>query len=300
MLRRVLYFLRKAVGSIRENPFINLVTVGTIAIAMILFGTFLLVFANLRALVDRLGGDVEISAYIDDAASPAAVASLGERLERVPEIDGVRFVSKAEALETFRKQNPEDVPLLAELDENPFPASYEVRLAPAHRDVETVKRLAAELAGDPAVEEVEYGEDWISRFSAFLGLLQAGGFALSVMLVIAVVFVVSNTIKLAVFARRDELEIMQLVGATNIFIRVPYLIEGLLQGGAGAIVAVLLLWLAHRGFADQAAASFAPVFGGARIEFLPGRQVLGLLAGGMLLGVFGSFFAMGRFLRGAR
>ena len=300
LLRRAIYFIRKSLSSIRENPFINLVTVGTIAIAMILFGGFLLVFVNLQAVVDRLGGDVEISAYLKEGAAPPAIAALGERLERLPEVEKVVFLSKADALASFRRNNPEDAPLLQELDDNPFPASFQVQLAPGYRDAEAVTRIAADLSGDASVAEVEYGEEWIGRFSAFLNLLRAGGLALGAMLVVAVIFVVSNTIRLAVFARRDELEIMQLVGATKLFIRVPYLLEGLIQGGTGAAVALFALWLAWRGFSEQALQSFAPVFGTSRIEFLPKEHAFGLLAGGMLLGVLGSFFAMGRFLRSPR
>lgn len=299
-LRRIVYFLRKAVGSIRENPFINLITVGTIAIAMLLGGSFLLVFSNLHAVVDRLTRDVEISAYLSDDASQASIASLGDRLKRLPEVDDVRFVSKAEALEVFQRQNPEDKALLDELGENPLPASYQLKLAPGYRDAENVTRIAADLASNAVVEEVEYGQEWIAKFTAFLKLLQIAGIGFGAMLVLAVVFVVSNTIKLAVFARRDELEIMQLVGATPMFIRIPYLLEGVLQGGAGSLLALGLLWLGWRGISANAAQSLAPVFGTSRLEFLPVDQMLGLVAGGVLLGFFGSLFAMGRFLRKPR
>lgn len=298
-LRRIVYFTRKAVGSIRENPFINLITVGTIAIAMLLEGSFLLVFSNLNAVVDRLTRDVEISAYLRDDASPAIVASLGDRLQRLPEVEEVRFVSKEEALEVFQRQNPEDKALLDELGENPLPASYQVKLAPGFRDAENVTRIAADLASDGSVEEVEYGQEWIAKFTAFLKLLRIAGIGLGVMLVLAVVFVVSNTIKLAVFARRDELEIMQLVGATPMFIRIPYLLEGVLQGGAGSLIAVGGLWLGWRSASVHATASLAPVFGTSRLEFLPLDYVAGLVLGGILLGFFGSLFAMGRFLRSA-
>jgi cell division transport system permease protein len=299
ILRRIVYFMRKAVGSIRENPFINLITVGTIAIAMLLEGSFLLVFSNLNAVVDRLTRDVEISAYLRDDASQAIVASLGDRLKRLPEVEDVRFVSKAEALEVFQRQNPEDKALLDELGENPLPASYQVKLAPGYRDAENVTRIAADIAADGSVDEVEYGQEWIAKFTAFLKLLRIAGFGLGAMLVLAVVFVVSNTIKLAVFARRDELEIMQLVGATPMFIRIPYLLEGILQGGAGSLLAVAGLWVGWRTASVHATASLAPVFGTSRLEFLPADQILGLVVGGVLLGFFGSLFAMGRFLRSA-
>ena len=300
VLRRAIYFLRKALGSIRENPFINLITVGTIAIAMLLFGAFLLVFSNLSGVVDRLTRDVEVSAYLHDSATPAAIASLGERLRRLPEVEEVRFLSKADALELFQKQNPEDKALLEGLGENPLPASYQVKLAPGYRDAEAVTRIAADLASDSAVEQVEYGQEWIAKFTAFLKLLQIAGIGLGAMLVLAVVFVVSNTIKLAVFARRDELEIMQLVGATPMFIRIPYLLEGILQGGAGASLALALLWLAWRTASQHARASLAPVFGTGSLEFLAVEHAMALVAAGVLLGFFGSLFAMGRFLKGAR
>ena len=300
VVRRVVYFLRKALGSIRENPFINLITVGTIAIAMLLGGSFLLVFWNLQAVVDRLTRDVEISAYLRDDATPAAVASLGERLRRLPEVEDVRFLSKADALALFQKQNPEDKALLDGLGENPLPASYQVKLSSRYRDAEHVTRIAADLAADSAVEEVEYGQEWIAKFTAFLKLLQIAGVGLGAMLVLAVVFVVSNTIKLAVFARRDELEIMQLVGATPMFIRIPYLLEGVLQGGIGAVLALAGLWFGWRTGSQYAAQSLAPVFGTGTLEFLPGSHAAALVAGGVFLGFFGSLFAMGRFLKGSR
>ena len=297
ILRRIVYFLRKAIGSIRENPFINLVTVGTIAIAMLLEGSFLLVFSNLSSAVDRLTKNVEISAYLRDDASQAAIAALSERLHRLPEVEEVTFVSKEEAFEIFKEQYPEERSLLEELGENPLPASYQVKLANGYRDADNVTRIAADLALDGAVKDVQYGQEWIANFTAVLKLLQVTGIGLGVMLVLAVVFVVSNTIKLAVFARRDELEIMQLVGATPMFIRIPYLLEGVLQGGAGSLLALIVLWFGWRTVASQAAASLSVVFGSSRLEFLPAEAVLGLVASGVFLGFFGSFFAMGRFLR---
>ena len=297
LLRRILYFTRKALGSIRENPFINLVTVGTIAIAMLLGGSFLLVVSNLHSVVERLTSEVEVAAYLRDDASPAGTTALADRLRRLPEVAEVRFVSKSEALEIFRRQNPEDQALLDELGENPLPASYQVKLAPGYRDAESVTRIAADLAADPVVEEVEYGQEWIAKFTAFLKLLQVAGIGLGTMLVLAVVFVVSNTIKLAVFARRDELEIMQLVGATPMFVRIPYLLEGVMQGGVGALLAISGLWFAWRFASQDAAQSLAPVFGTSRLEFLPTDQLLLLVLAGVLLGFFGSLFAMGRFLK---
>src|SRR5579859_198271 len=143
------YFLRRAASSLRENPFINLVTVGTIAVAMVLFGGFLLLVVNLQGVIDRLGGNVEISAYLRDGATPEQVSALGDRLRHVPEVSEVKLVSKADALAVFKRVNPEDVPLLGLVDGNPFPASYQVKLSPGHRDGETVKRLADDLMGDP-------------------------------------------------------------------------------------------------------------------------------------------------------
>ncbi len=300
LLRRAIYFLRKALGSVRENPFLNAVTVATIAIAMTLLGGFLLAFLNLRAVVDRLGSDVEISAYFADGAPPAAVARLTETLSDREEISQTVFVSREEALETFKRQNPEDVPLLDELGENPFPASIQVRLARDHRDAETVARLAADLAAESIVAEVEYGQEWIGRFTSFLGLVRAAGLLLAAMIVLAVVFVVSNTIRLAIFARRDELEIMRLVGATDRFIRGPYLLEGIFQGGAGTAVALVALWLLWRSSGAESVASIAPFLGSSRLLFFSPREVALLVAGGMGLGLVGSYFAMGRFLRSTR
>ena len=296
-MRNPLYFVKRALRNITETPFLNLVTIGTVAIAMLLFGSFLLMMVNLRGVVVRMAGNVEVSAFLYDDALVADALQLRGEIEELALVESATYISREDALDEFRERNPEDAARIDQLGENPLPASILVRLAEGHRDARSAREVAARMHGNPAVEDVSYGQDWIEKFSSALALLKAVGLGLAGLLVLAIITIVSNTIKLSVYARKDELEIMRLVGATNFFIRAPYLIEGTLQGTLGAAVAVISLWALFVAFGAQASTQLVPLLGIEQIAFLPSAYILGMLGGGLVMGLFGSVFSVGRFLR---
>lgn len=297
MAGRPWYFVKRALRNIAETPFLNLVTVGTVAIAMLLFGAFLLLLVNLRGVVVEMAGNVEVSAFLSEEALVSDALQLRSRVSALPSVESARYISKEDALAEFRERNPEDAARIDVLGENPLPASILVRLAPDSRNADAARKVAQLMEEDASTEEVTYGQDWIERFSSALAVFKGVGIALGVLLVLAIVFIVSNTIKLSVYARKDELEIMRLVGATNFFIRAPYLIEGTLQGMLGAATAVIALWALFQAFGDQAGAQMVPLLGIDSLAFLPSKYVLAMLSGGTLMGLFGSVFSVGRFLR---
>src|SRR6185369_388013 len=175
-------------------------------------------------------------------------------------------------------------------------ASFEISLKRANRDTQGVELFVSSLKRIPGISEVQYGEEWVRRFNTFLNFMRLLGALLGTFLVIAVIFIVSNTIKLTIYSRRDELEVMALVGATRFFIKAPFLLEGLIQGVAGSILSVVLLFGLYEGFLHNAGSflTFNPATSG--MSFLPPEYVAGLLLAGALLGFIGSLTSLKRFI----
>ena len=199
-------------------------------------------------------------------------------------------MSKADALTKFRQEFPDLAPATARLERNPFPASFEVRLRPeAQTAGEAVDGLAATLSGVPAVADVRYDRRWLSRLNAAIRFVGGIGALIVAMLAIAAALTVANVVRLAAYARRDEIEIMQLVGAPLAYVRGPFIAEGVLQGGAGALLAILGLGLIFSAARARYGALASEALGLGSITFLPVELCVLLIVGGMLLGCLGGF-----------
>lgn len=295
MIPVVGYFLHEALTSMRRNRGISSLAVATIGIALTLLGGFVYVSANFSTLVDRWSRELQLNVYLLDDATDDEIQALRERLRAIPEVEEVRHVSKDEALARFREYFADLSDLPDALDANPLPASLEVRLQEEARSPETVARLASGLSGMPGVEDVQYDTGWVERLDALVRLGSAAGYVVGGLLLVAATFTTANVIRLALYSRRDEVSILQLVGATRGFIQGPFLVEGLLQGVLGGVLALLLLGAAHL------SARAAPVGAGvlmriATDRFLGPEPILGLLALGAAMGLTGSFLAVRRFL----
>ena len=217
-----------------------------------------------------------MSVYVRDDVTPEARAVVEQMLRESELVTDHEFVSKAEALSRFRRDFADLGGVTEHVTAYPFPASFEVRLNPDVGDAAAVERLASVLQGASGVEEVRFDQTWIERITSALGLLRGVGRVVVLVLVVAAALSVANVVRLACFARRDEIEIMQLVGAPLTYVRGPFVLEGVLQGGIGALAALLL---ALRGIAKA----------GGRADYRPGNAVkIGLLAAGSLLVVSAS------------
>jgi len=215
-----------------------------------------------------------------------------DRLGEDAAVESVEFVPREEAVARFRKLFADLATLPDDLDQNPFPASLEVTIAPAHRSPEAVRRFVEAYEEAPGIEEVQYDMLWIERLSTAVRLIRGVGLFLGGVLVLAGVFTISNVIRLTVYARQDELDIMRLVGATRAYVRGPFMMEGMLQGGLGGLVSVGLLWLAFRVAAPETLAASDLL--GRAVVLLPGELCFALVAGGMLVGLVGSLVSLGR------
>lgn len=291
----LVYFLRKALGNIWTNPFLSLVTLSTIAISMLILGLFSLIYLNVQQSLHQVGGELQITAYLQETISPEQAEVLRSKVADWPEVEGITYISKEQALARFRSQLLEYAGILEGLKENPLPASLELTLMPQYGRSGNIKELSIRLGRLPGVAEVQYGRKWMAKLRVFVEVMKLVGITVGGLLLIATIFVISNTIRLTFYSRREELEIMRLVGATDFFIKAPFLIEGLLHGLGGALLAagglsLLILFL----FSHLDLPLRLAVMAGS----LPtGQLVAGFLGLGLLLGVLGSMVSLRRFLR---
>ena len=292
VLRAFAYFFEEATTSLWRSRLMNALSVGTIAVSLFVLGAFLAVASSLNEVVQRWTEKVQVVFYLEDGIEDRVRVSLENRLSEDPAVESVARVSREQALERFRGLFHDLRSLPEDLGENPFPASLEVGLRPGRQSPAEVERLVRAFEQAPGVQEVQYDLLWIERLATGARLVRVVGAFLGGVLVLAGVFTISNVIRLTVYARGDELDIMRLVGATQAYVKGPFVVEGMIQGGLGGLVSVGLLWLAVRWLARDLAAS-SDLLGRAPFALPPGLPTL-LVLGGMAVGVVGSLVSLRR------
>ena len=296
LLNTVLYCLEEAFVELWRNRLVNLVSIATIAVSLFILGIFATISSNLNSLLAGWSNRVQITVYMKDDAGVAEKKESEELLRSWVEVESFEYISKEDAVQRFQAYFPELDTLPNLLDSNPLPASFEIQVAPDHRSPEQVRRLVERLESKPGVEEVDYDLLWIERLTTIIDLIRALGFFIGGALIVASVFTIFNVIKLTVYGRQDEISIMRLVGATHAYIRGPFLVEGLLQGGLGGGVALVLLYAVYEYFIRQALASFSLLTSVEWLRFLSLEMLAGVILGGMAVGLIGSTLSVRRFL----
>jgi cell division transport system permease protein len=289
---KALYFARTALRGLLASPITSSVAVATIAISLVLVGAFGLLVRNMEELLDRFGSDLALTAYLDDDAGPDELAELERVVATVEGVGSVRLVSKEEALARFRSGVGRGAALLEGLEENPLPASLEIELLAEERSAEGMRRVLAALDGLPGIADLASGQDWVEGYLRAVALVRGIGIGLGAILALATLLIVANTIRLAVFARRDELEILSLVGASRAFIQTPFLLEGLLEGAIAGSLALLLLFSLFRLVLPGFEFGLELVLGGLTPRFFDAREALALVGAGAGLGIVGSASAL--------
>jgi cell division transport system permease protein len=291
-LRALVYFVTEAFTSLWRSRLINALSVLTIAVSLFVVGAFLALASNLSQVVAEWTEKVQVVFYLEDGIEARIQSIFEARLRNDPAVDSVRVVSREEALSRFRGLFRDLESLADDLGQNPFPASVEVTLKPGHEEPAEVQRLVREFSRAPGVEDVQYDLLWIQRLSAAVRLINGAGLFLGAILALAGVFTISNVIRLTVYARQDEIDIMRLVGATNTYVRGPFVAEGMLLGALGGLVSALLLWLVFRLFIAGALAG-SDLLGRATVA-LPPAVAVAVVVFGTLVGLIGSLVSLGR------
>lgn len=290
-MRAIGYGLRQGWVSVRRSGGSGAFAVLAITLAMIVLGAILLLTWNGERLLARWSSAAEFSVYLhDDATSEERGA-----IEALIDESGVgvarEYVSKADALRQFRREFSDLAALVPDADSNPFPASVEVQVKPEAEADGRAVALVRQLATAPGVADIGYDRQWLERVAGVLRTVRGLGLALASLMAIAAAVTVATVVRLGLHARRQEIEIMELVGAPLEFIRGPFVAEGLLQGGIGAIVALVVLWGAFAAVVAWWGPGMQAILGGGTLEFLPLPLAGYLLAGGMVVGGAGGFAA---------
>jgi cell division transport system permease protein len=288
---------RRVYSSLWTRLWTHVLTAGTMAIALFVFGTLMLAQDNLQNLLTGWGDQIQINAYLDKGLDPGEVSLLRDKIQSFPEVERVRHISREQAWKDFRAALGAHSNVLEGLPEDVLPASFEIFVKPAYRDGPIVEVLANRLRKEKGLTIVEYPQEWVDRLSLVVLALQWVKWVLGGILFIAVFFIVRSTVGLAILAQKDEIEVMQLVGATEALIQAPFVIEGLIQGFIGAGLSVLGLWFLALFIRDQTLTSIG-LFGSlGQLQFIDWRSIALILALGSLLGASASVFSLRRFMK---
>ena len=238
---RPLYLLREAMNNLRVNRGNVLIGIVTTAFTLVCFGVFLLLYLNLKNVSGTLQSDIEVIVYLDPGASEQVVSLVQKRLKTEPAAVTLTFVSKEQALRDFSEQFPEESLLLEGMDANPLPASVVVNLSPRFLDTESLSAFAERVKQLPGVTHVAYSQDWVDTLTLVVSYFELGAVVIGMILAMATVTIIANTIRLSLHTRKEEIEILRLIGATGVFIAIPYVIEGTILGALGGGLSLALL-----------------------------------------------------------
>jgi cell division transport system permease protein len=294
MIRALRYAIDEAIGSLWRGRQSGMLSTATIALALFVLGCFLLVAANLTQLGEEWSSAAEMSVYLKDSATAADRSAIERAFASGSVVASHEYVPKDEALARFRKTFGELAASIDGLGENPLPASYEIRLKPDAVAAGGVERFVEELRQTPGVSDVRYDRAWFDRLLAAATFVRIVGLLLASVLTIAAALTVANVVRLALYARRDEIEIMQLVGAPQAYIRGPFVVEGILQGGVGAAVSLVALGVGFLLLRARYLSPLAASINLGSVRFLSAELCVFLVLGGMLVGCVGGLVAASR------
>ena len=290
-MRALAFFLSEATRSLWRRRGGSILAIAASTISLFVLGLFLLGGVNAARILERWSAAAEFSVYLADGVTPEERAAIERALATSGVVVEPSYVTSAQALERFSREFPDLAGAAQSMPSNPLPASYEVRLRPALAGDPAVDQLAARLKSLPGVTDVRYDRRWIDRLLAVVRVIRGAGFALAGLFILAAAITIMSVVRLALLSRRQEIEIMQLVGAPLAYIRGPFVVEGTLLGLTGAVLALVALWTMYLAGRAPLVAWASGIMDTGDLTFLPALSMLGLLAGGTLIGALGGGLA---------
>jgi len=289
MLRsvQVAYLARESVAGFHRRKLTTGVTILIMGSALLVLALFVLVTLNLGALLERARGGIDVRVFLVEGLDPARQAELQPHLIEIPGVQSARFITKDQALAELQDELGENADVLGLLEANPLPASYHLELTPASRTTEGIAWVTEEILRWPEVEDVAYSHQWVAALERWNRAFQIASLVVSLVVLVAAVFVIANTVRLTMASSARVIEIQKLVGASNGFIRTPYLVEGMLEGVLAGALAMAILAGAHALLAHRLDG----------LIFFSAAQIAGFVLLCVMLGLLGSFAAMRKYLR---
>ncbi len=290
------YVTARGLRGMAQAPLVQLLAIATFAVCMLLLGTIVLVWSNARSIADRWGVDVPVTAYLVEDVTAEGTADLAARLGELPQVEQVDIVTPAQAQQRLVEGLGGDERLLEGIEAELLPTSLEIHVRGG--DVGQSETLATELRAEPDVEDVVAAGQWAARAQSLLETLRRIAIGAAALVGFACLTIVWSTIRLAVYARRAEIQILRLVGGTSSFVHGPFVVEGLVQGTLGAAAAVTMLYFGFDAVRPMLADAFALAFAAGGLRFLAPIECAALVGFGAALGVLGSRAAVARYVEG--
>jgi len=278
----MIYILQEAAKGFFKNKSMNFITVGIITISIFIFGLFIAGTANMLNAIKLAEDRIEMIVYLNDSMKETDIQALNEQISTILGVQQTEFVSKQQALDDFKREMSENSPLLSAFESNPLPASIKVTVSMAYKTPEYLKEISDKIKLFGGVEDIDYGSEWIDDLDRIIKILFFIDIILGIIITLSSVFVVFNTIRLTVYARREQIDIMDLVGATETYIELPYIIEGVVHGLFGSLISTAILYSLFSFIASKVP----------NVIFLNSSLVFFLVLFGMILGFTGSFMSV--------
>jgi cell division transport system permease protein len=297
VIEKIKFFLKVTGNNLWQFRTRNIFSVTIICLSFLTVGIFVSLSNNLRATARELANNMSVVFFLDKDMSAAAVESLRDEAGRPAFIESVSLVTPEEALERFRLSFPELADILTDLKTNPFPSSLEARVTGRASASGEVIAYVETMKARPGVTDVQFNQDWVEKMEGFSRLAGAIGAFLGGILILTSFFIISNVVKLNVFARKNEIEILRFVGGTNLFIRIPFWLEGITLGLLGSLLSLGLLFVVISLFPIYLGSSLGALQELLRFRFPDTTQALGLLLGGAATGFVGSATSVSKFLK---
>jgi cell division transport system permease protein len=286
---------KRAIEDIFKNRFQNLITIITISLSILIVSAFVLFFINTNEFMNIWKKGIRVMAYLKADVIPSEVSGLKHRIQNMDGVQSVQFISKQEALSKLSAQMKRQASIFENLSQNPLPDAFEIRMQPPQNNWENIESTAIALEAIDQIEEVEYGQAWLGRFSNIINLFRLVGYTLGSIFFMATVFIVANTIRLVIYSRSDEVEIMRLVGAADHFIKIPFYIQGIVQGALGGFLGLGVLFIAFQLLNTSVQTEYFSEF--FQMRFLSPMMLAAIVGASMLMGWLGCYLSLKQYLK---
>ncbi|MFH2059372.1 MAG: permease-like cell division protein FtsX [Pseudomonadota bacterium] len=289
------HFVKKALADIRSNRFLNLITIITISLSILVVSVFLLFFENASRVIESWNQGGRAMIYLNDDFTIDMLPEIKAKLNGLGQIDQMKFISKDQALEKLKKEMSSRSAFLKTLNQNPLPHALEIKIK-SHSSFEQIQTLAQNIKAMDMVEDVEYGQGWLGKFLNIFNLFKITGYAMCSLFFLIALFITANTVRLAFYSRQLEVEIMRLVGATETFIKAPFYVEGLLQGFLGGFLGLAILLIGFLTISTGITHNLAS-YVYFDIQFLSIKTIVVIIFGSTFLGWFGCYLSLKQILK---
>jgi cell division transport system permease protein len=290
----ITYVFLEALRNIRSNFVTTVLTVITIGLSLSVFTLFVVVLINIKGVIKTWGERIHIVAYLKDGVPHGEIDKTAGKINRIAGVERADYISKKEALNILREDLKGYKDILDGITSNPLPSSFEIKVKSEYRDSDGIDKIIKKLRGIGGVDDIQYGQKWVERFSAILRFVELFAIVIGVFLAAASLFIISNTIRLTVYTRREDIEVARLVGASDLYIKAPFFIEGVVQGFVGALLASGILYFELYLLHTNIPSAFASVV---ELPFSFAATLASMIFAGVLLGISGSMISLGRFLK---